>query len=93
MPRIDPSSRVADGARLADDVEIGPFCIVGPRVELPPRDTRSPWIWHGRSGTAAAIASKALAKFQSVVIAGDRTNAASRDSPRSPLPPWKDPEA
>ena len=22
MPRIDPSSRVADGARLADDVEI-----------------------------------------------------------------------
>jgi UDP-N-acetylglucosamine acyltransferase len=25
---------VADGARLADDVEIGPYCIVGPDVEL-----------------------------------------------------------
>ena len=34
MPRIDPSSRVADGAKLADDVEIGPFCIVGAGVEL-----------------------------------------------------------
>jgi UDP-N-acetylglucosamine acyltransferase len=34
VPRIDPSSRVADGAKLADDVEIGPFCTVGARVEL-----------------------------------------------------------
>ena len=34
MPRIDPSSRVADGARLADDVEVGPFCTIGPKVEL-----------------------------------------------------------
>ena len=34
MPRIDPTARVADGARLADDVEIGPYCIVGPQVEL-----------------------------------------------------------
>jgi UDP-N-acetylglucosamine acyltransferase len=34
LPRIDPSSRVADGAKLADDVEIGPFCAVGPAVEL-----------------------------------------------------------
>ena len=34
MPRVDPTSRVADGARLADDVEIGPYCIVGPHVEL-----------------------------------------------------------
>lgn len=34
MPRIDPTSRVADGAKLADDVEIGPFCTVGPTVEL-----------------------------------------------------------
>ena len=34
MPRVDPSSRVADGAKLADDVEVGPFCTVGPRVEL-----------------------------------------------------------
>lgn len=34
MPRIDPSSRIADGARLAEDVEVGPFCIVGPQVEL-----------------------------------------------------------
>jgi UDP-N-acetylglucosamine acyltransferase len=34
LPRIDPSSRIADGAKLADDVEIGPFCTVGPSVEL-----------------------------------------------------------
>jgi UDP-N-acetylglucosamine acyltransferase len=27
-------TRVADGARLADDVEIGPFCTIGPQVEL-----------------------------------------------------------
>ena len=34
MPRIDSSSRVADGARLADDVVVGPFCTVGSNVEL-----------------------------------------------------------
>ena len=34
MPRIDPTARVADGARLADDVEVGPYCIVGPQAEL-----------------------------------------------------------
>jgi UDP-N-acetylglucosamine acyltransferase len=31
---IDSSARVADGARLGADVEIGPYCIVGPDVEL-----------------------------------------------------------
>ena len=31
---IDPTARVADGARLGEGVEIGPYCIVGPRVEL-----------------------------------------------------------
>jgi UDP-N-acetylglucosamine acyltransferase len=34
MPCVDSTARVADGARLADDVEIGPYCIVGPHVEL-----------------------------------------------------------
>jgi UDP-N-acetylglucosamine acyltransferase len=34
VPLIDPSSRVADGAKLADDIEIGPFCSVGASVEL-----------------------------------------------------------
>ncbi len=34
MPRIDSTARVADGAKLADDVEVGPYCIVGPKVEL-----------------------------------------------------------
>lgn len=34
MPQIDPSSRVAAGASLAHDVEVGPFCTVGPTVEL-----------------------------------------------------------
>jgi UDP-N-acetylglucosamine acyltransferase len=31
---IDPTARVADGACLGDDVEIGPYCLVGPHVEL-----------------------------------------------------------
>lgn len=31
---IDPTARVAAGARLGADVEIGPYCIVGPDVEL-----------------------------------------------------------
>jgi UDP-N-acetylglucosamine acyltransferase len=31
---IDPTARVADGARIAATVEIGPYCLVGPQVEL-----------------------------------------------------------
>jgi UDP-N-acetylglucosamine acyltransferase len=31
---IDPTARVANGARIADSVEIGPYCLVGPQVEL-----------------------------------------------------------
>ena len=31
---IDPTARVADGARIGEAVEIGPYCIVGPQVEL-----------------------------------------------------------
>jgi UDP-N-acetylglucosamine acyltransferase len=31
---IDPTARVADGARLGNGVEIGPYCIVGPQVEF-----------------------------------------------------------
>jgi UDP-N-acetylglucosamine acyltransferase len=34
VAQIDPTSRVADGARLADNVEVGPFCTIGPQVEL-----------------------------------------------------------
>jgi len=31
---IDPTARVADGARIGASVEIGPYCLIGPRVEL-----------------------------------------------------------
>lgn len=31
---IDPTARLADGALIADDVEIGPYCTIGPQVEL-----------------------------------------------------------
>jgi UDP-N-acetylglucosamine acyltransferase len=31
---IDPTARVAAGARIGDSVEIGPYCLVGPQVEL-----------------------------------------------------------
>jgi UDP-N-acetylglucosamine acyltransferase len=34
VARIHPSAIVEDGARLGADVEIGPFCIVGPEVTL-----------------------------------------------------------
>lgn len=34
MPNIDPTARVANPAGLADDVEIGPYCILGPDVVL-----------------------------------------------------------
>jgi UDP-N-acetylglucosamine acyltransferase len=34
MACVDATARVAKGAQLADDVEIGPYCIVGPQVEL-----------------------------------------------------------
>jgi UDP-N-acetylglucosamine acyltransferase len=34
VSHIDPTARIADGARLASNVEIGPYCIVGPQVEL-----------------------------------------------------------
>lgn len=34
MAKVDPSSRVASGARLAEDVEVGPFCTVGAGAEL-----------------------------------------------------------
>ena len=31
---IDPTARVADGARIGEAVEIGPYCLVGPQVAL-----------------------------------------------------------
>ena len=34
MTRIHPSAVVHPGARLADDVEVGPYCVVGADVEI-----------------------------------------------------------
>jgi UDP-N-acetylglucosamine acyltransferase len=34
MPKISPQSLVDPKARLADDVEVGPFCLVGPNVSI-----------------------------------------------------------
>ncbi len=34
MPKIHPTSVVADGAILADDVEVGPLCYIGPHVRI-----------------------------------------------------------
>jgi UDP-N-acetylglucosamine acyltransferase len=36
VPNIHPTALVDQGAHLADDVEVGPFCTVGPDVELGP---------------------------------------------------------
>jgi UDP-N-acetylglucosamine acyltransferase len=34
MPKISPQSLVDPKARLADDVEVGPFCLIGPDVSI-----------------------------------------------------------
>lgn len=34
MSKIDPTARVADGAKLGADVFVGPYCIIGPHVRL-----------------------------------------------------------
>src|SRR5689334_4523252 len=37
MPHIHPTAIVAPGARLAEDVTIGPYCTIGENVRLGPR--------------------------------------------------------
>lgn len=34
MAKIDPTARVADGAKLGADVFVGPYCIIGPEVTI-----------------------------------------------------------
>jgi UDP-N-acetylglucosamine acyltransferase len=34
MTNIDPTARIAPGAQLGNDVVIGPYCIVGPKVSI-----------------------------------------------------------
>ncbi|HLL27590.1 MAG TPA: acyl-ACP--UDP-N-acetylglucosamine O-acyltransferase [Xanthobacteraceae bacterium] len=34
MTKIDPSARVADAAKIGANVEIGPYCIIGPDVTI-----------------------------------------------------------
>ena len=34
MGGIDPTARIEDGAVIADDVSIGPYCIIGPHVKI-----------------------------------------------------------
>ncbi len=36
MPKISPLAAVDPNARLADDVEVGPFCVIGPDVTIGP---------------------------------------------------------
>ncbi len=36
MAKIHPTAQVDSRAKLAEDVEIGPFCVVGPEVEIGP---------------------------------------------------------
>ena len=36
MPQIHPTAIVTPGARLAEDVEIGPYCVIGEHVSLGP---------------------------------------------------------
>lgn len=34
MAKIDPTARVADGAKLGADVIVGPYCVIGPTVSI-----------------------------------------------------------
>jgi UDP-N-acetylglucosamine acyltransferase len=34
MPRIHPTACIEAGARIADDAEIGPYCVIGPQVAI-----------------------------------------------------------
>jgi UDP-N-acetylglucosamine acyltransferase len=34
VAKIDPTARIADGAKLGADVFIGPYCVIGPKVTL-----------------------------------------------------------
>ena len=45
MAKIHPLALVEAGAELADDVTIGPFCLVGPKVKsvLAPCSIRTWW--------------------------------------------------
>src|SRR5258705_1303513 len=36
MGGIHPTAIIAPGARLSDDVKIGPYCVIGPEVMLGP---------------------------------------------------------
>ncbi len=36
MPDISPQATVEKGAKLSDDVQVGPFCYIGPDVEIGP---------------------------------------------------------
>jgi UDP-N-acetylglucosamine acyltransferase len=34
MPKIHPTAIVAAGAELAEDVEVGPYCVLGPHIKI-----------------------------------------------------------
>jgi UDP-N-acetylglucosamine acyltransferase len=34
MTQIDPSARIADGAKLGRNVSVGPYCVIGPNVTV-----------------------------------------------------------
>jgi UDP-N-acetylglucosamine acyltransferase len=34
VSKIDPTARVADGAKLGADVVVGPYCVIGPQVKI-----------------------------------------------------------
>lgn len=58
MARIHPSAIVDPGAKLAEDVEIGPYALVGPNVELAAGVSLAAHVWivgHTRVGARTRI--------------------------------------
>ena len=55
---VHPSALIDPQARLAADVQVGPFCVIGPKVEIV-REMRGIWKYTGRAEVDGALAAEA----------------------------------